>query len=572
MSKPKGGWEKLKETQKKKKNKADFLKKVNPLTSYFIPKYTNSENTINKEDNIINTSTSDSHNVPSLSNSLTGASSKNNDVIEYSNDPGDWNLTSHNLISYLIEKGPKFFQNINADFSLTKKYYENPKVNRCLNQTAFFYTKPNGDCCNREWLLYSPTKKMVYCYYCILFSKNNIMCDGYDDWRNVQKFLENHAKKGYHVLAISMYLNRTKLSGRIDSELEKQLTETRDYWKNVLRRIIETILFLSGRGLPFRGSDEHFGSNHNGNYLEILELLSKFDPFLAQHIAVHGNQGKGHTSYLSKTICNEFIALIANKTRTMIIDQLKKAENGINIENCRGQSYDNASNMSGTYTGMQAEIKKCNSFIDYIPCIAHSLNLVGQSAVDCCVEAVSFFGFVQEVYNFFSASTQRWDILKKTLVKNCPVPKSKSVTRWSANAEAVKALKIVLQNIRNQYDEYESNGMKRAKNEDYKLTRHRKKFKRNESGFNELNAKESFKINTFYVIIDQLYSALVHRINAYTTVRDNFKLLSDISMDMQIEDIEGGMKKLLERYPKDFPDDFTNEFKQFLSFRQRLYH
>lgn len=50
-----------------------------------------------------------------------------------------------------------------------------------------------------------------------------------------------------------MYLNRTKLSGRIDSELEKQLTETRDYWKNVLRLIIETILFLSGRGLPFRG-------------------------------------------------------------------------------------------------------------------------------------------------------------------------------------------------------------------------------------------------------------------------------------------------------------------------------
>ncbi|KAL5237620.1 hypothetical protein ACI65C_005030 [Semiaphis heraclei] len=66
--------------------------------------------------------------------------------------------------------------------------------------------------------------------------------------------------------------------------------------------------------------------------------------------------------------------------------------------------------------------------------------------------------------------------------------------------------------------------------------------------------------------LKKLYSALVHRINAYTTVRDNFKLLSDISMDMQIEDIEGGMKKLLERYPKDFPDDFTNEFKQFLSF------
>lgn len=75
------------------------------------------------------------------------------------------------------------------------------------------------------------------------------------------------------------------------------------------------------------------------------------------------------------------------------------------------------------------------------------MNLVGQSAVDCCVEAVSFFGFVQEVYKFFSASTQRWDIFKKTLVKKCPVPKSKSVTRWSANAEAVKALFLRYENI-----------------------------------------------------------------------------------------------------------------------------
>lgn len=70
--------------------------------------------------------------------------------------------------------------------------------------------------------------------------------------------------------------------------------------------------------------------------------------------------------------------------------------------------------------------------------------------------------------------------------------------------------------------------MERAKNKDFKLTRHRKKFKRNEICCNELNAKESFKINSFYLIIDQLYSALAYRKNAYITVRDNFKLLSDV--------------------------------------------
>lgn len=76
--------------------------------------------------------------------------------------------------------------------------------------------KPNGEKCNREWLLYSPLKKMVYCFYCLLFSKSDVMCDGYNDWKNTNK---------------------------INIELEKQIIETRDYWKNVLKRLIETIIF-----------------------------------------------------------------------------------------------------------------------------------------------------------------------------------------------------------------------------------------------------------------------------------------------------------------------------------------
>ena len=57
---------------------------------------------------------------------------------------------------------------------------------------------------------------------------------------------------------------------------------------------------------------------------------------------------------------------------------------------CRGQSYDNASNMSGRYGGMQARMKAINPLAVYIPCMAHSVNLVGVNSVDCCVHAVSF--------------------------------------------------------------------------------------------------------------------------------------------------------------------------------------
>ena len=60
-------------------------------------------------------------------------------------------------------------------------------------------------------------------------------------------------------------------------------------------------------------------------------------------------------------------------------------EHNINIGNARGQSFDNASNMSGKYNGMRAKISELNPLAIFIPCAAHSLNLVGQCAVDCCL-------------------------------------------------------------------------------------------------------------------------------------------------------------------------------------------
>ena len=47
-------------------------------------------------------------------------------------------------------------------------------------------------------------------------------------------------------------------------------------------------------------------------------------------------------------------------------------DEGIEIANCRGQSYDNASNMSGKYNGMQANMLKVNPMVMYIYCCAHS--------------------------------------------------------------------------------------------------------------------------------------------------------------------------------------------------------
>lgn len=80
------------------------------------------------------------------------------------------------------------------------------------------------------------------------------------------------------------YLARSKAFGRVDTDLLSQYQKGVDYWRNVLTRIVSVVKFLASRGLPFCGDNEILGSPNNGNYLGCVELLNKFDLFLADHL------------------------------------------------------------------------------------------------------------------------------------------------------------------------------------------------------------------------------------------------------------------------------------------------
>jgi hypothetical protein len=76
---------------------------------------------------------------------------------------------------------------------------------------------------------------------------------------------------------------------------------------------------------PFCSKDELVGSVHNRNDLGIVELLPEYDPFLPQHIQVHGNQGNGHASYLSSYICEELIELMGKQVLSTIVEEVKSS-------------------------------------------------------------------------------------------------------------------------------------------------------------------------------------------------------------------------------------------------------
>jgi hypothetical protein len=115
--------------------------------------------------------------------------------------------------------------------------------------------------------------------------------------------------------------------------------------------------------------------------------------------------------------------------------------------------------------------KGINPLAVSIPCAAHSLNLVGSCAAECCAEAACaaeccaeaapFFLLLQHIHTFFSASTSR-SILQSKLNSGVSV-KRPSETRWSGCHDACYSLNVnwtkiilVLQVIQNDESQKET--------------------------------------------------------------------------------------------------------------------
>ncbi|XP_064104364.1 zinc finger MYM-type protein 1-like [Macrobrachium nipponense] len=230
--------------------------------------------------------------------------------------------------------------------------------------------------------------------------------------------------------------------------------------------------------LPFRGHREGTQAEDEGDYDEderkrgnficIIELLSKYDPVLSEL----NSKPKGKTKYMSPMIQNELIQLLSKETEKELTCAIKAApfysimldtaqdiskidqmceiyrycsieyddngkpkalqinesflgfhkvegqsgaalseqilqiikQRGLSISRCRGQGYDGASNMKGIYKGVQKKIIDVEPSAVYVHCAAHNLNLVINDAVKNVTEMAQFYDIVQRVYVLFRLS------------------------------------------------------------------------------------------------------------------------------------------------------------------------
>lgn len=486
-----------KKTEEKRQRESKILQKIPRLDSYFSGKNKSEQCRPENSGEITVENSKDNVEVENLEvqEQATLSTEVDFSVSIPSNDPFYWENTDHTR-DYLIKNGIN--QNNDADFSQSSRRYGGTQ--RFCSKKLFQRVLVNGEIINREYLVYSPSQGSLFCAPCKLFGgTSQFATSGFNDWSHAGIRVAEHENSASHRDCLLKLKSRGNEMNRIDKRLLSQHEHEVTYWRNVLKRVVSVVKKLASRGLAFRGDEEKFGSVKNGNFMMCLELIAEYDSFLADHIARFGNPGKGSTSYLSPPTYEELMLLmgksvsekignevISSKYFSVIVDStpdlshndqlsvvvryvtdcglsverflcfMKNTghtgqkvfeklmnsleQHGLKVDNCRGQSYDNAANMSGMYSGLQARLKERNPLVYFIPCAAHSLNLVGSQAVKCCNAAVRFFELLQSLYNYFADSTGRWNILENFFDSVSMTLKSLSTTRWTAREDACKSL------------------------------------------------------------------------------------------------------------------------------------
>ena len=164
--------------------------------------------------------------------------------------------------------------------------------------------------------MYSESEGLIFCYVCKLFSEeydNTFVKEGFSNWKKIDTVVRSHESSKEHNSCMMSYIEYLQRDSNIDASIVKTMESEVQYWIKVLKILVAGIRYLTERGLPLRGKDETLGPRNNGNFLGSMELIAEFDPFMEEHIKIYSHKGRGSVSYLSETIYEKFVEVMAIK-------------------------------------------------------------------------------------------------------------------------------------------------------------------------------------------------------------------------------------------------------------------
>ena len=357
------------------------------------------------------------------------------------------------------------------------------------------------------WLEWSQEKERAVCHPCTMiqylgqmkFSKNADPAfteTGFMNWKKASQKFSEHEQSRAHKEAVvkwQAHVKTTDVSVMINNERQREQMENR----SMLMKVIECLKWLGRQGLAIRGHSED-----SGNLVELLKLRCLDSPALAAWL-------RKKTKWLSHDIQNEILEIFARhivsqisadirgcRWFSLIVDEttdisrkeqvsicLRYVDSAFTvhesfvgffetesttaehllhviedvllrlqlaIENCRGQCYDGASNMSGCFTGVQARILSQNPKALYVHCCSHSLNLALQDSSRAVAVIRDTLYYVQQLNDVIRASAKRFAMfenIRKSFqcendgnAKGSTSLRSLCPTRWSVRTSSMSAV------------------------------------------------------------------------------------------------------------------------------------
>ncbi|CAF1473156.1 unnamed protein product [Rotaria sordida] len=328
------------------------------------------------------------------------------------------------------------------------------------------------------WLTFCKTKRRVFCCACREAFEREIhptktklfphhvtfIVNGYCDWKNAISRFKLHEKTKLHL--DSIYVVNQQMKPNIAIQLTSATKKQQEQRRQSLSIQISCIIYLLRQGLALRGHDDE-----NSNLIQLLKLRSADNEYLNEWIK--------NRKYFSHDIVNEickeiYLTIIrdivkeisSRKWFSLICDETCdestteqlcitirsvnsnykifedviglyeiSAQNaptiveaiydvitrcGLDMINCRGQSYDGASNMSGIYGDLAVHdlTDQCASICNCMLCVKDIIDFIRRSPKRLVI--------LKEIFNQISSSYTNLTAL-------CP-------HRWTMRAESYGSL------------------------------------------------------------------------------------------------------------------------------------
>ncbi|XP_066910497.1 zinc finger MYM-type protein 1-like [Clytia hemisphaerica] len=358
-----------------------------------------------------------------------------------------------------------------------------------------------------DWLHYDESTQSVFCHYCMVQERKGNLKDqgskedayitkGFSSWKKAPKCFQAHQDSACHKTAQTYQLTIPKCLD-VEEMIDNQLTEKRTVERKYLLQVIRCLRYLARQGIALQGDDG------NDNFTQLLHLVGISDENLMKHL-----DGKIGSKYTHSDVQNELLNIMATLTLleklkdiderrffSMIADEgtdisnkeqlsfclrtvdenleayedfigFHQLENiksdvivrvikdillrlNLSLENCRGQTYDGASNMMGRKSGVSTQILAEQPKAVAIHCEGHSLSLSIKSLTSECDTLKDTLSVVKEICVLVKYSPKRENLLgniHESIEKSGedfePMKKltKLSTTRWTVRAECMKRI------------------------------------------------------------------------------------------------------------------------------------